>query len=255
MQSDSHPEINIIVISVVRDFIMYNQCIAHNQHANVHTLHTIDNRTANEHISIQYNRFLDTYDYTQPAWFIFCHEDFEMLENPEKLLKKAHQDSLYGPIGATTKTVAGCLFKWKLLGTIYEAGKDGQTGQQVGTSVPLNTPVETFDCQCLIVHSSLILNTGLRFDPRLSFDLYIEDFCIQAKEYHSISSLILPLRCKHWSHGQTGARYFQQEKYLNTKYQNCCYTGTSSYSLGKPRLLRRLNGLLKNIIKKINSCR
>jgi len=159
MQSELPPEKNIIFVSVVRDFVMYNQCIVHNPYANVHALHAIDNRTTNEHISIQYNRFLDAYDYTQPAWFILCHEDFEILEEPESLLKNADRESLYGPIGASTKTVAGCLFKWQLLGTIYEAGKDGQNGQQVGTSVPINTPVETFDCQCLIVHSSLILKT------------------------------------------------------------------------------------------------
>lgn len=227
---------------------MYNRCIAHNPYTNVHTLYALDNRTANEYISIQYNRFLDAYDYTRPAWFIFCHEDFEMLEAPATLLKNADQKSLYGPIGASTKIIAGCLFKWQLLGAIYEAGKDGSNGQQIGRAVPFNTPVETFDCQCLIVHSSLICDTGLRFDTQLSFDLYVEDFCIQAKECHAISSIILPIKSRHWSHGQVGKRYYHQEKYLNAKYQNCCYTGTSSYSIGSPPLFRWLNGVCKKTI-------
>ncbi len=215
----------------------------------MHTLHAIDNRSQNDHISILYNQFLDAYDYTKPAWLMFCHEDFELLEDPTNILRDARKDSLYGPIGASTKNIAGCLFKWQLLGSICEAGKDDSHVQHIGSAVPLHTLVETFDCQCFVVHSSLIFSTHLRFDPQLSFDLYVEDFCIQAKECYNISSCILPLKCKHWSHGKVGERYRQQERYLNGKYRNCCYTGTSSYSIGRPPFIRWLNDSAKRLIR------
>jgi hypothetical protein len=240
---------SLIIISVVRDYEMYNRCVALNPHANSHTLHTIDNRLQNAPISILYNHFLDFYDYTHSAWLMFCHEDFELLEDPLSTLRQVRKENLYGPIGVSTKKVAGCLFKWQLLGTIEETAKDGSSIQYVGHDVPLYTPVETFDCQCLIVHSSVIFNTRLRFDPQLSFDLYVEDFCIQAKECHNIPSCILPLKCKHWSHGKVGERYHQQERYLKAKYSNCCYTGTSSYSIGHPPLLRWLNDNAKRLAK------
>jgi len=239
----------LVIISVVRDYEMYNRCVVQNSFANIHTLHAIDNRPQNDHISILYNQFLDTYNYTNPAWFMFCHEDFELLEDPASILRVAKKENLYGPIGASTKKIAGCVFKWQLLGSICEAGKNDSKEQHVGKAVPLYTPVETFDCQCLIVHSSVILNTRLRFDPQLSFDLYVEDFCIQAKECHAISSCILPLKCKHWSHGKVGERYRQQELYLNSKYRSCCYTGTSSYSIGHPPFMRWLNDSAKHLAK------
>lgn len=256
MQSDSQPEDSIVIVSVVRDYTMYNRCIAHNPYTNVHTLYALDNRTANEHISIHYNRFLDAYDYTNPAWFIFCHEDFELTQDITPLLTSLDKTALYGPIGAKTSIrYFGLFYVWQLLGQITESNKDGSNPRLIGTSVPSGTTIETFDCQCLIVHSALIKKTGLRFDEHLSFDLYIEDFCIQAKEKHNVASCILPFNCQHWSSGNVKERYYQQEKYLNAKYQNCCYTGTSSYSIGRPRLFRRLNGLLKNIIKKFVSHR
>jgi hypothetical protein len=239
----------LIIISVVRDFEMYTHCVAHNALANSHTLYTIDNRNQNTPVSILYNQFLDSYNYAHSAWFMFCHEDFELREDPLKILARARKDTLYGPIGAASKKIAGCVFKWQLIGAISETAKDGSLVQHVGNAVPPDTPVETFDCQCLLVHSSLISKTHLRFDPQLSFDLYVEDFCIQAKEYHNIQSCILPLFCKHWSHGKVGSRYHQQERYLKAKYPTCCYTGTSSYSIGRPPFIRWLNDSAKHLAK------
>ena len=40
----------------------------------------IDNNEENLPISARYNAFLDGYDYSNPAWFVFAHEDFELEE-------------------------------------------------------------------------------------------------------------------------------------------------------------------------------
>ena len=245
-------EETVILISVVRDYDMYARCLAQNPFAKASTLHPIDNRQENAPVSVQYNRFLDAYDFGRPGWFVFCHEDFEFLGGLAPLLQQARKDCLYGPIGAwTERRLGGVLQIWRLAGQIIECAKDGTNEKIVGTSVPMGTPVETFDCQCLIVHSELIRTAGLRFDPALSFDLYVEDFCIQAKEQHGIPSLILPLACKHWSNGRVGERYHQQEEYLRTKYRTCCYTGTSSHNIGTPSIWRTCNAAAKGGFHKI----
>jgi len=244
---------SIVLISVVRDYDMYRRCFVENTHAQACQSHPIDNRQEQAHVSTQYNRFLDAYDYSRPAWFVFCHEDFQLLGPLAPQVCKARRDCLYGPIGAWTKKRLHVFHSWRLAGQIIECRKDGSLETTVGKGDPMGTPVETFDCQCLIVHSDLIRTTGLRFDPNLSFDLYVEDFCIQAKEKYNIPSLILPLACKHWSNGSVGERYHNQEKYLRTKYANCCYTGTSSYDIGSPSGLRRCSSLLKQVARKLLS--
>jgi glycosyltransferase involved in cell wall biosynthesis len=239
-----------ILVSVVRDLDMYRHCYLDNPFAQACTLCPIDNRQDKLHVSQQYNRFLDAYDYSKPAWLVFCHEDFELKEPIGPLLVQANDECLYGPIGAWTEKRLAIFYLWRLAGQIVESRKDGSAEAVIGESVPMGTQVETFDCQCLIAHSGMIQNTGLRFDPALSFDLYVEDFCIQAKEQHQIPSLIIPISCKHWSNGQVGKRYHMQEAYLRNKYTNCCYTGTSSYDIGTPCLIRRWNASTKALIRK-----
>lgn len=243
--------IPITLITVVRDTEMYESCIQRNPFVLHYALFPIDNRVENKGIPVRYNQFLDAYDFTRPSWFVFCHEDFEFKQNIDNLVEVLDKNTLYGPIGARTDIRFFVFYIWKLIGRIRESDKDGTNKRYVGYPAPTGTFVETFDCQCLIVHSDLIRDTGLRFDEALTFDLYVEDFCINAKENHSIPSRILAVECQHWSGGTVRERYYQQEAYLNRKYPHCCYTGTSSYSIGRPRAIRKLNEQLKTLIWKM----
>lgn len=239
------------LVSVVRDWAMYNRCIATNPCLHAVSRFPLDNTTKGKGIPACYNTFLDQFDFSQSAWLIFCHEDFEIKTPLSDIFPALDVGKLYGPIGVVTKKRFGVFHQWQLQGCITESHKDGTNARLVGHPVPLGTPVETFDCQCVIVHSSLIQRTGIRFDENLSFDLYVEDFCIQAKEHFQVESVILPLPCQHWSGGNVGERYRAQEVYLNTKWSGCCYTGTSSHSIGTPSLLRRMNDGAKAILMKL----
>ncbi len=229
----------VFFVSVVRDFDMYNRCVVHNPNCAGGSFHAVDNRSKNEFISVCYNRFLNQYDFSEDAWIVFCHEDFQLYEPLEPFLEKADRNTLYGPIGVTTKCRLGIYYQWKLAGVIETSNKFGENVGTVGRSVPFGTPVETFDCQCLIVHSSLIRRTGTRFDEHLSYDLYVEDFCMQAKENHNVLSAVLPVKCRHWSYGNAMSRYHDQARYLEGKWPNVCYTGTSSHIIGGGASLRR----------------
>ena len=237
----------VVFISVVRDFAMYDKCVRNNPNCAKAEFISVDNREKNEGIPIGYNHFLDSRPIDEEAWYVFCHEDFELKEPFGPKLDELNRNQLWGPIGAATEVKCRVFHKWVLRGQIEECRKDGTQHRMVGASVELGTLVETFDCQCLIVHSSLVQRFRLRFDEHLTFDLYAEDFCIAAKEKADVPSCILPVQACHWSGGSVQPRYYEQESYLNGKWKNCCYTGTSSWVLGgSPNAFRRLTVFLKS---------
>jgi len=222
----------IIVISAVRDFAMYGTCIADNPVlAGVERV-AIDNREKNEPVPVLYNRFLDGYDYSRPAWFVFCHEDFQPLEPLAPPLAKADPRSVWGPVGARTVWRLGVNPRLTVFGQVRESGKDGGGLRTIGTQVVCGAEADTLDCMCVAVHSSAIANHGLRFDGRFPFDLYAEDFCVSARERNGLASRILPIDCRHWSQGVMGERYRRAERAFAEKWPNVCATGTSSDILG-----------------------
>ena len=241
----------IVIVSVVRDMAMYNRCIGRNQLLSGVEKHPIDNSSENAGIGVCYNRFISGYDFACSAWFVFCHEDFEIKEDSAPLLANLDKNALWGPIGASTKVRFGVYHQWNLVGQVEQSDKDGSNLFVHGTATPLGTKVETFDCQCLIVHSSLIARHNLRFDEHLTFDLYVEDFCMAAAK-KGVASRILPIKAQHWSGGNVLSRYAVQEAYINKKYPDDCFTGTSSWILGgRPPLFRRLTVAVKKILMKV----
>ncbi|MBO6067280.1 MAG: hypothetical protein J6P80_03915 [Kiritimatiellae bacterium] len=240
-----------IVVSVVRDFGMYERCISGNAAFAGCKLCPIDNRAKNEPIGVCYNRFLDGCDFARDVWLVFCHEDWEARERLDVRLEGIDKAALWGVIGATTKRRFGVYAQWKLLGQIEECDKHGQAVYVQGNPVEEGEAVDTFDCQCLIVHSSCVQKHGLRFDENLTFDLYVEDFCIAAREQAGIVSRILPIKCRHWSGGSVLPRYKAQEDYLNHKWCNVGpYTGSSSLLLGgNAPWWWRLTVVAKNMVR------
>ena len=241
----------ILYVSVVRDWAKYERCLKDNPVLSGGELCPIDNREKNEGLPVCYNRFLESRPKGETTWYVFCHEDFELKEALPPLLDGLDKNSLWGPVGAATRVRWGFYHQWLMLGCVAECAKDGSNVHVIGTPVPVGTPVETFDCQCLIVHSSLVQREGLRFDENLSFDLYVEDFCMAATK-KGIVSRILPMTAQHWSGGSVQPRYYEQEAYVNTKYPDDCFTGTSSWILGgNPSFGRRLTVGIKRILRKM----
>jgi len=242
-------ETTITFVSVVRDSVMYERCIVNNPYVNRHVLKTIDNTIENRGIPFRYNQVLSKYDYKDPTWFVFCHEDFEFQEDVHDKLCSLDKNVLYGPIGAVTKVILRLIHLWQPVGSIMESNKNGANLHRIGREASNLTPVDTFDCSCLIVHSDLIQKHNLRFDEHLSFDLYVEDFCIAAKESHHIPSQILNFDCQHWSGGYAGERFLKQLDYLNNKYTSCCYTSLCAYNIGHPNTIRSFNYLTRKMLR------
>ena len=235
---DNYKE-TIHFISVVNNHKLYNKCIVQNPFIkNLKNITTIsyDNTFTNIPISKRYNEFLNTYDYAKPSWFVFCHNDWQLIDDINKKLKNLDKNNIYGPIGVK-------LFKqntqvYRLgVGTCYEKTRDSDNIYCIHNNWSNNIEkVDTLDCQAMIVHSSLIQKYNLRFDENLKWDLYVEDFCINANKKYSINTYAIKLQCIHNSN--TGLKslplsYYIALDYLNNKYPNDLYGGICSLIGGK----------------------
>jgi len=243
----------IYVYTVIRDYSMYNMCIVNNLHWGPAKLIPADNRENNEYITVCYNRFLATV--LEDCWLVFCHEDFMLTGPIEPLLGQADKSAIYGAIGGilTIKRhwLLGEVPTSTILGEITQSDKTGSNTHKKGSAVSMGTIVDTVDCQCVIVHSSLLRKYKLRFDESLAFDLYAEDFCIGAMLKHGILTRILPISCHHFSGGKVAERFFNQLDYLEKKYPRWEAYGSVGYSIGGGRTFtRRVQKLVRKTLER-----
>ena len=247
----------IIFITVFKNINIYNKLILDNKFTQDFKKFPLDNNPENKHIPVRYNEFLNNYNYQQEAWFVFCHEDWELKDSGfQDSLNKLEKNSIYGPIGVKLKGIRQVFFnkfllfpsklKRHLRGAVIHSNKDGSCpsicGCFIDNSMNINnnlvskSPVDTLDCQCLIIHSSLVEKYNLRFDENLSFDLYAEDFCINSKRKYNITSYAINIFCQHHSKGNITDRYYKQLEYLSNKYKNRLYGGAVSIIGGGERI-------------------
>lgn len=210
----------IVFISVVRNKKMYDDLVRNNPYNQGAEFIGYDNTKENIYIPKRYNDFLDSYDYKTPAWFVFCHEDWQTKSNWFYQLKKLDKNSLYGICG-TKITIRNKKYALKyILGEILGSNKYGNRKLLFGTKVKTGTVVDTFDCMCLIVHSSLIKKYHIRFDENLTWHLYTEEMCIRLKEEFNIPSRILQIQSQHWSHGKANEEFDKSFNYLIEKFKS-----------------------------------
>ena len=112
----------IIFISVVRDFKMYDRLVRKNVYNSGADFIAFDNRSENIGIASRYNFFLDGYDFAEPAWFVFCHEDWEAKESIASKLNNLSTGNLYGPIGAKSIVTEKKIYRYSV-GECWQSDK------------------------------------------------------------------------------------------------------------------------------------
>ena len=203
-----------VFVTVARDHGMYGRLVKANPNNAGGEFVMFDNLAENLPVTVRYNSFLDGWDYSRKAWFIFVHEDYEFLEPAGPLLRDVDPRCIYGTVGARS-TRPGDDVVWAL-----NSNRDGSDLGLYGRPFSGQPVVLTADCNCLMVHSDLVQKFHLRFDENLSFDLYAEDFEINAYERHGIQTRILGVANHHYSFGHVARRFFVQRRYLMEKYRN-----------------------------------
>lgn len=219
-----------VFISCNNNDDLYNESVRQNSHVinnkNIKIVE-FDQNSENRYISVRYNEFLNSWNYDDNAWFVFCHNDWEIREDIILKLKFLDTNTIYGPIGAIVREqVSPHRMIYEFVGSCDEQSRDKSCARSlICRHRETGTPVDTLDAQCMIVHSSLIKKYNLRFDDRFDFHLYVEDFSLSAKINFGVETKIIELKCCHHNiiNSLIGKMYDEYQKNLrkwNEKY-NC----------------------------------
>jgi len=162
------------------------------------------------------------------AGFFFVHEDFE-IKSDLNIVMGLSRDVVYGTFGV--KLSGNVPFG---VGRHVVSNKDGSRPSIVGVEVSSPVSVQTLDCQSILVHASLFADRPkLRFDENLTFDLYAEDFGLNAVENFNIDLQVFPLDVQHYSYGNITERYVAGLEYLARKYPTVAVPGSCSFIGGR----------------------
>lgn len=206
------------VVSVVRDFEMYDKCVGKNPCFDGFKRIVFNNNEQNLSISRRYNSFIESLGAEDKCWIVFCHEDWRAEEDMKHVLAHLGENKIYGPIGVFLqhRMIRDYIVP---VGCIQMCMKDGSKLILTGRHAMKRGRVDTLDCQCVIVHSSLIHKYNLRFDENLLYDMYVEDFCASAHEKYGIITEVYPIKCTHFSYGVLGQSLFNSLKYVRAKFR------------------------------------
>ena len=122
-------------ISVVRDPAIYDKTIKNNNYVKKDDIKLtyLDNTIENVGISRRYNSFLEQFNFDDPSWLVFCHEDWEILEEilPPKL-EKLDKNCIYGSFGAKLQNNKGILTR-QYIGEILDCNKQNKNYRRIGS--------------------------------------------------------------------------------------------------------------------------
>lgn len=206
---------------------MYHSFFTSQPYVNRHELIGIDNRQLNRGLPVIYNEVINKY-INKDCWLFFVHEDFEIKSGLEAI-DKLDKNFVYGTFGINFESNVPVAY-----GKHICSNKDGTRAVEVGNEIQDTVRVQTIDCQSILVHTMLLAkHPRLRFDENLTFDLYAEDFSINAREWHEIDIKVFPLEFHHYSHGKLTERYYAGLRYLASKYPDVAVAGSCSFIGGK----------------------
>ena len=165
-----------------------NQCFLSGSNGNARDLILRENSRC-EPLPAVFNRIIAEHLH-ENTWLVFCHQDFVLQEDLTERLKTLDTSAIYGAIGARTG-------ENQFYGQIVQTN-----GDPIGLALKKETPVQTLDEMCFIVHSSMF-RRGLRFDESFCFHFYGSDLCMQAFS-RGFDVYVLQLTCQHRSRTITG---------------------------------------------------
>jgi hypothetical protein len=215
------------IITVVIDPAIYERFFLMNPVVNGCDLVSIDNRQLNRGLPVIYNELI-VHHLDVNCWLLFVHEDYE-IKDGLSFIDRLDPGFIYGTFGLNFEDNSPVPY-----GHHVCSNKDGSRAVEVGRVISSPVAVQTLDCQSVLVHTTLLRdNPKLRFDEHLTFDLYAEDFCINAKFGSDITSKVFPLTFQHYSHGNITDRYHAGILYLAEKYPDVAVAGSCSFIGGR----------------------
>lgn len=219
---------------------LFARHIRGNENVNGYAISLYDNTVENVGIAERYNHFIE--NAMGDEWVVFMHHDMCFHEDPLPSIQRLPRTSIYGVIGTSLSKGR----RWAFVGPSRKRGLVAQYGRfavprmvgrikcdpriapgetigEYDTGLPR---VDTVDCCCLIVHSSLIRRYDLRFDPRFAWHFYSEDFSLNATTRYGIDTRVVQLYCGHYGLGDLNADFYQSQNDLVQKYDKLQFSST-----------------------------
>lgn len=228
---------NTKVVCVFNNQEIFDKVVKNNENLKNCELFSYDNTLKTIPVTKYYNEFIEeTVDALQGEnfWCLFIHQDFGFMENVDSMVQKLNSKYIYGAIGV--KVFKGLFWGRKSI----ELGKDRPLGFKTtfklilgrilqgnnnfdfkpkGIKAKFQPIVDSVDCCCIMIHSSLIRKYNLRFDENLKFHMYAEELCFRAKKEHKITSKIAQTKCFHLSKGNLDEDFQKSAQYLKDKFK------------------------------------
>lgn len=242
----------------------YAKHIQNNKFMNCHELSFYDNTNKNVSIPTLYNDFIKdkVLENKKNHWIVFCHQDFAFLQDPISVLQNLDTNCIYGIAGAGIKSKfdikkidKGFVKKEKFVDGFLNQGFfsdryiapnenyfkennhfmigglkikyiNGLFFVEKGKMKKDPVVVDTVDCCCLIVHSSLIKKYKMKFDENFAWHLYSEDFSLNAKYNYKVKTKVIFINCYHLSPGFNQSQDFKDSLVLlRKKYKGKVFAG------------------------------
>lgn len=218
---------DIKLVTAVINPEMYDKFFLSNANVNCYDLISIDNRRLNRGLPTIYNEIIEN-NKNVDCWLFFVHEDFEIKSSMD-IVARLDPLCIYGTFGINLENDVPVAY-----GKHICSNKDGSSAVDVGNEVSDAVKVQTLDCQSVLIHTSLFAKYPLlRFDEKLTFDLYVEDICINAQDRYGIDVKVFPLLFQHYSHGNITERYHTGLRHLAEKYPTVAVAGSCSFIGGR----------------------
>lgn len=226
------------VICVVNNQEIFEKVVKNNENLENCEYFVYDNTQDNVAITKRYNSFITenikdeielraTRD--EDFWCLFIHQDFGIMEDIDLVLEKLNPNYIYGAVGVKffkgiffgkkgTSRKLGFKTSLKLtIGRILQGNNDFNFKKH-GILAFFQPTVDSIDCCCIIMHSSLIKKYNLRFDENLSFHLYAEELCYRAKKDYKIKTKVIQMKCFHLGQGTLDKNFENSAQYLKEKF-------------------------------------
>ena len=244
----------IHIVTVVKDFELYEESIKNNEFMKDCNLTTYDNSKEDISITQRYNDFLENHlkKISPTDWIIFCSEGFSFLEDFKGLIKKLEPNAIYGVMGAKIKRK----FSWrhfKFLNEIVKVGgvisdKDYVHQKRSSRDQKLK-PVENIDSCCMIINAELLQDFHLTFNEKLPFYFFIEEFCLAALYKYKIKSQVLPLDAFFLGLQEFPPEYYESKDYLITEYNLSNFASYNTVELHPTRY--SLENMVETVVETV----
>lgn len=242
------------IVTVVKDFELYEESIKNNEFTKDCDLVAYDNSREDISITQRYNDFLENHlpKISPRDWIIFCNQGFTFLEDFKEIIKRLEPNAIYGVMGAKTRRK----FSWrhfKFLNEIVKVGgvftdKDCIPQPHSHKELKLKQ-VDNIDSCCMIINAELLQDFHLTFNEKLPFFFFVEEFCLAALYKYKIKAHVLPLNAFFLGPQEFPPEYYDSKDYLKTEYHLSDFAGYNTVELNSTRY--SLENMVETVVETV----